>query len=725
MTPKTAFSAEKGYGWTRAPEIYARRRSNPPDDFVGDWISGRASTFSVKLTNGTYQVWLICEDPADWELYQYFDWRRIEAEGKTVFEEKLNGEQFLDRYFHFAETEDLPGEDIYKKYIGWRYPTQQFKVEVTDGRLDLTVQGPHQYACTVNGVVIYPEKEAEAGKNFVRGLMERRRASFYKKWNEKKPKRRTPDPAMKSWGKAQGCVVFHRDISEDLNVYDAPRMSEVIARPDVEPQSIKVTAARNEYEPFTFSLYALQDLPEFTTEVSDCKSADGKTLPASAFDVRVVRYKFRRIGFAGAGMYGVVPWLLADGTKTSVKKEMVRRFWITVHVPKEQPAGVYKGMVRVSGSATLALPVELRVLPLALPDADMGLGMFGIGGTAPYFAYYAENQPRNEADRERSLAFAREHGFTHIGVGGVSFKGFTAGKAQYNFSKAQEQVKQARRLGYASIDLRGESRMARQALDDKGALAKKHGFASPDDLVKEVFGSARRGAKVNGLPDPIWSFGDEPPDSQAPGIVAKHRRMRELAGARSTIAWSPHGAPTQQLLDVTSICNLNVATVEHFKRAKAADNTIYLNNQGRSRWAYGLYMWKARQAGVEAYQQFIWLGTHGDPFYPLDSIEDDGASCLPDREGNLRPCPGLERIREGIDDYRYTLALTRAIEKVAVAGGPRKEVAAEAQEYLDWVLGNVQFEETRRDRKPQMSETELNEYRGRVQGYLLKLADGE
>ncbi|KPJ52912.1 MAG: hypothetical protein AMS16_05780, partial [Planctomycetes bacterium DG_58] len=352
---------------------------------------------------------------------------------------------------------------------------------------------------------------------------------------------------------------------------------------------------------------------------------------------------------------------------------------------------------------------------------DMGLGLFGMGGTAPYFPYFEENRARNEADKRRSLQFAREHGLTHCAIHrGMSFTGFENGKAQYDYTEGKKRYELARGLGFTSIDMSGERRMSRQALDDKGPLAKKHGFASADALVKEVFRAAIDGAKTNGLPEPVWCFGDEPPDTQAPVFVNMHRRMRELAKAKSTISWSPHGEPTHELLDVTSICSLNITDLDDIQRARDHGNVVYLNNQGRSRWAYGLYMWKAREAGVKAYQQFCWMGTHADPYYPLDSYEDDGGHVYPDRQGKLRPKVDLERIREGIDDYRYTLALTREIANART--GARKKIADDARKYLDSVLGKLKFENTRRDKKPQMTEGELDAYRKKVQEYLVRLA---
>ena len=262
--------------------------------------------------------------------------------------------------------------------------------------------------------------------------------------------------------------------------------------------------------------------------------------------------------------------------------------------------------------------------------------------------------------------------------------------------------------------------MAKQIAEDKGDLAKKNGFASTDEMAKVFFGDLAEQAKAAGLPVPIFSFGDEPPDTVAPKMIELHKRVKD-AGGRCTVCWSPAGEPTHQLLDVTTVCSLNVAKIADIERAVKAGNEIYLNNQGVNRWAYGLYMWKAHQAGVKAYQQFIWMGMHADPYFPLDSIEDDLSMVYPDRDGRLRPIVNLLRIREGIDDYRYTLALTQAILKASGGDDAHKKLATEAKAYLEGVIGKIAFEDTRKDRNPQMTQAQLDDYRAKVQEFLLKL----
>jgi hypothetical protein len=75
----------------------------------------------------------------------------------------------------------------------------------------------------------------------------------------------------------------------------------------------------------------------------------------------------------------------------------------------------------------------------------------------------------------------------------------------------------------------------------------------------------------------------------------------------------------------------------------------------------------------------------------------------------------LERIREGIDDYRYVLALSRAAEKAGERGAAAKKLLADT-------FAAIRFEDTRRDRQPQMTQEELDAVRQRVAEELIQLS---
>ncbi len=719
VTPETKYSDETGFGWTTAGFSRSERRARPPDTLLGSWIGCLNATFSMKVPDGTYHVWLMWEDPGLWDFYQNYTHRSVSQNGKTLLEETMNGKEFLDRYFHFADTEDLPGDDIYARYVQWRFTPRLFDVQVKGGRLDLTFSSPDTYGATVNGLVIYPAEKAEVGRKFLTALDGWRKHEFQMAWTEKIPERTVVASAQAQKNAAQGFVLFCRPKNEEVGFYQAPQARDALG----EPATLAMTMAQGELDSARFCVNALVDLPEVTVQAGVFQDGKQRALPSDAISLHILRQKFKCFGLAN-GLYGSVPWMLVDAKPCAIPKGATRSFYVTARIPQNQPAGTYKGQVTLSaGGKQQVIGISLKVLPLSLPQADMGLGMFGIGGTVPCFAYYPENEARYQQDRQRSKAFAREQGLNYISVDGPTFVGFEGGKAKFDFAAVKVAYDAAVRDGFTIVDVDGgpANQMARDVLMDKGELAKKNGFASPAEMAKAFMAGAAEQAKAAGVSVPAWSFWDEPPESAADEVLGLHTRCTE-AGGRCTIAWSPSGPKTTRLIDVTKIANLNVVKKEHIEQARKAGNTVYLNNQGANRWAFGLYAWKAHQAGVTAFTQFVWDYYHVDPYYDLDGGEADLGAAYPDREGNFRAVEYLTRIRQGITDYRYTLALSNAIQASVKGGsGGQKRVAAEAQSYLDGILNKVRFDDTEKDREPQMTEAQLDEYRAKVQDYLLKL----
>ena len=68
----------------------------------------------------------------------------------------------------------------------------------------------------------------------------------------------------------------------------------------------------------------------------------------------------------------------------------------------------------------------------------------------------------------------------------------------------------------------------------------------------------------------------------------------------------------------------------------------------------------------------------GDPYYALDCREDDNAWCNSSPDGQLIRAVSFERLREGLDDYRYMLTLAQSAK--AKKGSPE---AVAAQKLID------------------------------------------
>jgi hypothetical protein len=75
----------------------------------------------------------------------------------------------------------------------------------------------------------------------------------------------------------------------------------------------------------------------------------------------------------------------------------------------------------------------------------------------------------------------------------------------------------------------------------------------------------------------------------------------------------------------------------------------------------------------------------------------------------------VQRVREGIDGYRYVLAPSRAAEKAGDRGAAVKKLLADT-------FAAIRFEDIRRDRQPQVTQEGLDAVRERVAEELVQVS---
>ncbi len=107
--------------------------------------------------------------------------------------------------------------------------------------------------------------------------------------------------AAKEGGRAAGVLAarvaedFPTPPSTPYAFYAVPPLSEIQRLPDVYPfdgeagGTVRIVAARDEYEPGTFLVYPFEDLGKVTFSLTPFKSDDGRTFPADALDLKVVK----------------------------------------------------------------------------------------------------------------------------------------------------------------------------------------------------------------------------------------------------------------------------------------------------------------------------------------------------------------------------------------------------------------------------------------------------
>lgn len=139
---------------------------------------------------------------------------------------------------------------------------------------------------------------------------------------------------------------------------------------------VKLRAARNEYEPAQVAIRVPAPIEGVSVMFSPLKHSEGR----ATIDGDNLRWSY--VGFVPIEQNSrhserivirdapceIPDPLLAERT-IDLKANSTQPVWLTVRIPKDAPAGVYRGEVAVTASGTrVALPVELRVDPFVLPD---------------------------------------------------------------------------------------------------------------------------------------------------------------------------------------------------------------------------------------------------------------------------------------------------------------------------------------------------------------------
>jgi len=659
ITKSSGYNRGRGYGLKNA-RIWNLYRNNmlQPEPLYQDFLCIEGGGLAIDVPNGKYHVFVNMDSPSGfWGEYQRYRERSLIVEG-VEHKDTMDLESFKKRYFRFWDVEDLPTENTFDKFQEAYFDEKALDVEVTDGQLNIEFKGQN-WACTVSAIVAYPHTKKAQGERFMKFMKDRRRWHFD---NYFKRVLHTPTGEVPKQSRAEsrrGFILFSRDYMSDVYYNDRPGAGESAAK-------LEQSAFAGEYEPLTFSVYPLKDLGTIEVKAGDLRSGRN-SIPADSIDVGYVLNRVSRVTMEGS-VYTIKPRHLMPRSSVAAPAGITRRFWLTVRVPKETPAGLYRGRVAVStekgGSANV--PVEFRVFPGVLDEADVPAGPWGHSIGLPWYGDETGGWTSDMA--LKSLKKLREYGLTSFsGLPVVRLNGWKDGKPQLDFSTGDAQMARAKATGF-KMPVITYCRLPGLNLYYKDASAlKKSGMTDYSEFIKVLFTAIQKHADEAGWLPVYWNLGDEPigenltksaenaeaykkafpkgppyftAASSYSGSDPKDPHFR-LAKALHVVDWNGHSETSVKLLHDTG-----------------SDWAFY---NGGNRWTYGIYMYKAvKQFGMKFRLSWHWNVVAGDPYYALDCREDDYAWCNSSPDGELIPSLTFERsIREGVDDYRYMLTLAR------------------------------------------------------------------
>ena len=667
----------QGQKWGWARKLYdARNRAGTPEALTTDFVRADGE-FRIEVPNGRYKLWLIRADSGDWGWLQHWSRRIIKAEGRTLSDESMSRQDFYDRMlFASLNREDLPGGDLWKKYITPRWKEETYEASVADGRLDLQFQGD-SWGNTLNCLVVYPTEHAREAEEWLKRVNQAREANFRKTFTELVPgdgklvKARekdgtviwkpVEDPTQRFYeptaaDQERGYVVFARPYTDTVYPKSRPRPGELA-------KEATCALAKGEYEPLTFSLYPLRDLGEVSVELSELRSDKGGVLPKDSIQPNWVQYKIHRAGLHSTA-YRCVPRLLRKGNRAPGHGGVCRRFWFTFHGP-EAVQGTFRGKARIKAAkgGEHELDIVVRVRPFALEErSDRYFVLCSSARLPQEFTWYRDTEGAWKRLEERWKDY-RAHGFNFIHTG---LKG----------ENLDQLIRLTQKYGSADTIKIGCAGFQRRSAE--GALERFLAFARPYQKM----------AKERKWPRVTYVLLDEPANEGDLRTNAL-KVMEALQPARKEgilLTGDINGRNDQvffKWMDYSGMNDgLNICPAT-LKSCRDAGSVPWLVNTGKKRFYWGYWFYKASEEfGVEYKEDYAYMTWHGDPFFDLDQWNPDFCASFPGPDGPINS-PWFEECREGIDDFRYLSMLGKLAKRTG---------DAEAQNFLKQLLSPVNLD---------------------------------
>lgn len=518
---------------------------------------------------------------------------------------------------------------------------------------------------------------------------------------------------------ARGFILFQRPFTDVVFANTVPREDERTA-------SVDVFATPGEYEPASFSLYALQDLPQVRVRF-DGIPATGEVLPVRCLDKRVV--------YSSREFVEGMPVLCERREAVDVPGGSSKTFVIDLHVNGDADPGIHEGRISIEpdGAEAVVLPLRLRVLPSVLAEPDgMSWGEYYTG------AKLAEDEQQWSEFLARDMRDMREHGMTSVGL--------CFGPPNANVVYAED--------GGCELNLDGTSQYE-QFMDryvelgfpapvillsdtGQGAASKDVELAVETDewgnRYKAFWTAMQAEQRRRGWPEVIVQPIDEP------GWQSRERKdrnvrclklLKEIPGMRTEQDGPGDDYFHNEAGPFADVWNYNGGLAERDVVAAAMANgkiiVLYNCDVESYRPEIDRYTagWFQEASGTSGCFNWAYVSYNGSPYDDQDHKTGTWMHVYPplgDEPGG--PSKGWIGAREGVDDLKYVHTLEQAAARADASGNrAARRAARQARRDLEAIVESIDYSRRVRS-QARWTETGIRADGAKTIGGTLKLPNG-
>lgn len=694
--PAVAYEAARGYGfegkgYRKAFDQNRRVQGDTLilDDVTRDGIYG-TGVFRLDLPDGQYTVVALTgEETRDGTNRPPCHARpyTITANGVTVYEQTGTLQEFYGpdgKYFHNYRHDWAPDTNLYQTYVSQWIPWATASVTVAGGalRVETSIYGP------LNALFVFP-LGSEAGKQAVTECQNRQEQAFNQQFPYVPEPVEHALPPLTAEVQQAGAVMYVRDDALRLRPGTRP-VARDLGRP------LRLFAAQGDRQAGVVAVTPLRDIQGPVRLVaSDLKGPGGATLPASALDLRYLRYT----EYPTNGGYYVAPFYLTPWLPEKLEKDITRGFWVDLFTPEEARPGLYEGKLTLSGPGLNAsLPLQVRVLPLKLPQAKLRAGVYASNLDSTTFRTFAMSPEGDKLTPElhrqvwrTRMQFLADQGFTGL-YDSLPWHPVDYKDGVVTPTAAWEKWKIFFELAKSFPQFRDEvfsyylagpqlyptcphwlDRTKIKGLDLDQITFSDEAIAEMTAVTKWLY----QQVKANDWPQLAFYVQDELGNDGAKGarygrelLKALNKVKAQVPGGFTTIISTLGIADAREymnLLDITMPNSGFPITTETLKELRDSGSKLALYNCGANRFSFGFYPWRVG-ALLRAQWSFTYGGDVSDPYGAIPAGAPVSCDCKYTPDWQVLPSVGMLLQREGVSDYRYVQLLEERLAAADRAG---------------------------------------------------------